>query len=74
MVTICCVKIQTPNITGKKFDQKKKVQSSGRVGIRVKIQTLTMTGKNYDWKKIGTVVSLTPFATHVKFYFYYVFT
>ncbi len=73
MVTVCRVKIQTPNITGKKFDRKKRVQSSGRVGIRVKIRTLTMTGKNYDRKK-GTVVSLTPFATHVTFYFYYVCT
>ncbi len=60
------------NIT-KKIRLEKKVQSSGRVGIRVKIRTLTMTRKSYDRKK-GTVVLLTPFATHITFYFFYVCT
>ncbi len=39
------------NITGKNYDRKKKVQSSGRVGICVKIRTLTMTRKNYNREK-----------------------
>ncbi len=60
------------NITRKNTTEKK-VQSSGRVGIRVKIQTLTMTRKITTGKK-GTVLLLTPFATHVTFYFYYVCT
>jgi hypothetical protein len=46
---------------------------SGHVGILVKIQTLTMSRKITTGIK-GTVVSLTPFATHLTFYFYYVCT
>jgi hypothetical protein len=29
-ITVCRVKIQTPTVTGKNYDRKKKVQSSGR--------------------------------------------
>ncbi len=73
-ITVCRVKIQTPTITGKIMTRKKGTVVWPLVGIRVKIRTPTMTRKNFDWKKKATVVSLTPFATHVTFYFYYVCT
>ncbi len=51
-LTICCVKIQTPTITGKNYDQKKGTVVWPSVGIRVKIRTPnSTTGKNYDRKK-----------------------
>ncbi len=70
-ITVCCLKRQTPTITGKNYDWKKGTVVWPLVGIHVKIRTPTTTGKNYDLKKKDTVVLLTPFATHVTFYFYY---
>ena len=68
-ITVCCVKIQTPTITGKNYDRKKGTVVWPSVRICVKIQTPTRYN-HYNPPQTGTVVLLTPFATHIKFYFY----
>ncbi len=73
-ITVCRLKRQTPTITGKSYDWKKRYSR-----LAVGWNTWQNTNTNYDRKKLrpeekGTVVLLTPFATHVTFYFYYVCT
>ncbi len=67
-ITVCHLKRQTPTITGKNYDRKKRYSR-----LAVGWNTCQNMNTNYDRKKLwpkkkGTVVLLTPFATHVTFY------
>ncbi len=68
-ITVCPVKIQTPTITVKKYNQKKGTVVWPSVEICVKIRTPTTTGKKYNrkhllcvgWRNYFPVVLLCQF-------------
>jgi hypothetical protein len=70
-ITIFCLKRQTPTITGKNYNWKKRYSRLAVGWNTCQNMNTNYDRKNYDRKK-GTVLLLTPFATHVTFYFYYV--
>jgi hypothetical protein len=74
-ITVCRLKRQTPAITRKNYDRKKRYSrlAVGWNTYMSKYEHQLRPDKITTGKK-GTVISLTPFATHVTLYFYYVCT